>query len=64
VQDREHHNTLGLDAVEDSIRKARNDGAANLPVNPREHLWIALDGVEDGINGIQESLAKPRAFPS
>jgi hypothetical protein len=44
VQDCEYDDAL--DTVEDSVREARNEGAAHLAVHTHKHFWIALDGVE------------------
>ena len=62
MEDREHDYALGLDTVKDSIREARNEGAADVAVNTREHVRIALDRVKDRIRGREELFAKARSL--
>lgn len=60
MQDREDHNSLGFDPEEDGIREFRKNGTSDFPVYTREHLWVALNGVECGINGCEKPF--PKAF--
>jgi len=64
MQNCEYDHALGFGTVEDSIREARNKGAAHFAVDTREHLRIALDRVEGRINGGEELFAKALACPS
>jgi hypothetical protein len=58
MHDGEHDHALGFDTVEDSIWETRNEGAAHFRMGARKHLRIALDRIEDGIDGGKEVLAK------
>lgn len=58
MQDGEYDHALGFRTVEDGVREARNESAAHLAVHTRKHFWIALDGVEDRINGGKKLTAK------
>lgn len=60
MQDSEHHNTSGLDRVEDRERESGNNGSTNLTMDGREHLGILLDGPQGRLNGGEKLLAKLR----
>ena len=59
----EYDHPLGFNAVEDGVGEARNKGAPHLAVRMREHFWIALDGVECGIDSGKELFAKAFGLP-
>jgi hypothetical protein len=56
VQHREDNHALGFGQIEDGIREARNERATYRTVDLREHLRIALDGIEDGIDSCKKAL--------
>lgn len=58
MQDREHHNALGFDAVEDSVRKARNDCTTHLPMDACKDFWKTLYGVKGGIDFRKKFFAR------
>ena len=62
MQDCEHHEALGFDTVEHSIRKARNECATYFTMYARKHLRITLDCVKGRIDRGKELLTKPSAL--
>ena len=64
MYDREYHDALGFDTVENRIRKPRDNGTANLPVDTREDIWETFDGVECSVDGRKKILAKAITLPA
>jgi hypothetical protein len=63
MQDREHHDTLGFDAIEDSVGKSRNDCTTNLPVDACEDFGKRLYGVKGSVDFRKKFFAKTSRCP-
>jgi hypothetical protein len=56
VEYREHDNALGVDAIEDGVRKSRHVGTPYFAVDSAKHLGNLLDCTERRINRRKEFL--------
>src|SRR5439155_4795801 len=63
VQHREDNHALGFGPIEDGIRETGHECAAYLTVDLREHLRIALEGIQDGTDSSKKPLAQPFRLP-
>jgi hypothetical protein len=58
VQHPEENDPPGFNAVEDSVRKLRNERAPHITVDLREHLRIVFDGIKGRIGSAEKPFAK------
>ena len=54
----EDDDAIGFDAVEDRVRKLRNDGAPHIPMDFCEHPGIAFDGIEGRVDGAKKPFTE------
>ncbi len=62
VEDREYENVLGIDAIEHGIRKARDVGTPDFPMNPAKCLGKPFDCIEARINRRDEFFPQAGAL--
>jgi hypothetical protein len=63
VQYRENDHAPRPNAIEDAIGKARYERAPHLAVDLREHVRIALDRIENGVDCRKKALPQPFRLP-
>ena len=63
MQDREYHDALGFDTVENGVWKPGEDCTTHLPVDTRENLRVVLYGIEYSVYGCKKFFAKTVTLP-
>ena len=53
---REHDNALGIDAIENSVRKSRHVGTPYFAMDAAKHFGDPFDRIERGVNRRKEFL--------